>query len=143
MVACAVAARISPAAPPSHPSHSVLDGQRFRTLPRDLAVHPFKPKVLCLNYLRYRVGAYPGVRIDIPLKSFNQERCPAFKEGGWLMELSQKVRVRVCAQRRGRVEVGRGARSHTNTHTHTLPPTHPHAHRSCPCLPRVRSSQTC
>lgn len=60
-------------------------------LPRDLAVHPFKAKVLCLNWLRYRVGAYPGVRLDIPLKAFNMERCPAYKDGGWLMELVTKV----------------------------------------------------
>lgn len=70
----------------------VLDGKKYRVLPRDFAVHPFKPKALCINWLRYNAGSYPGVRIDIPLKGFNQERCPAYKEGGWLMELRYKVR---------------------------------------------------
>lgn len=62
-------------------------------LPRDFAVHPFRPKALCVNWLRYRgEDAYPGVRIDIPLKAINEERCPAVKEGGWLLELNHKAR---------------------------------------------------
>lgn len=68
-----------------------LDGKVQRVLPRDFQIHPFKPKAISINWLRYRVGAYPGVRLDIPLKAFNQERCPAFKEGGWLLELQRKV----------------------------------------------------
>jgi hypothetical protein len=61
-------------------------------LPRDFQLHPFRPKAISINWLRYRVGAYPGAKIDIPLKSFNEERCPGIKEGGWLLELVHKAR---------------------------------------------------
>ncbi|RYG56205.1 hypothetical protein EON66_03445 [archaeon] len=71
---------------------SEVNGKKQRVLPRDFQVHPFKPKAICINWLRYRPGAYPGARIDIPLKAFNEERCPAYKEGGWLLELVHKVR---------------------------------------------------
>lgn len=80
---------------------SEVNGKKQRVLPRDFQVHPFKPKAICINWLRYRPGAYPGARIDIPLKAFNEERCPAYKEGGWLLELVHKVRynypARCCA----------------------------------------------
>jgi len=71
----------------------VIDGKKQRVLPRDFQVHPFKPKAICINWLRYREGAYPGVRIDIPIKPFNEERCPGIKEGGWLLELTHKLPV--------------------------------------------------
>jgi len=71
----------------------VLDGKRTRVLPRDFQLHPFRPKAISINWLRYRVGAYPGAKIDIPLKSFNEERCPGIKEGGWLLELVHKLPV--------------------------------------------------
>jgi hypothetical protein len=71
---------------------SIIDGVRQRVLARDFQIHPFKPKAICINWLRYREGAYPGARIEIPLKTFNDERCPALKEGGWLLELTHKVR---------------------------------------------------
>ena len=57
-------------------------------------MHPFRPKAICINWLRYRPGTYPGVLIDIPLRAINEERCPAIKEGGWLLELTSKVRAR-------------------------------------------------
>ena len=68
------------------------DGTRHRVLPRDFQIHPFRPKAICINWLRYRVNAYPGSLIDIPLKVVNEERCPGLKEGGWLLELTPKVR---------------------------------------------------
>lgn len=76
----------------SLPSCSEIDGKKQRVIPRDFRVHPFRAKALSINWLRYREGAYPGVRIEIPLKSINGERCPALKEGGWLIELTSKVR---------------------------------------------------
>ena len=69
----------------------VIDGVPQRVLPRDFQIHPFRPKAICINWLRYRVGSYPGVRIELPLKSVNEERCPGLKEGGWLLELTNKV----------------------------------------------------
>lgn len=73
-------------------SCSVLDGKRTRVLPRDFQIHPFRPRAIAINWLRYRVGAYPGVKLEIPLKSFNEERCPCLREGGWMLELIHKVR---------------------------------------------------
>jgi large subunit ribosomal protein L25 len=74
-----------------HCSH--IDGKVERVLPRDFQMHPFKPKIICVNWLRYRPGTYPGVKVELPLKSFNDERCPGFKEGGWLLELMPKLPV--------------------------------------------------
>lgn len=71
----------------------VLDGQRTRVLPRDFQIHPFRPKAISINWLRYRPGAYPGAKLDIPLRSFNEERSPGIKEGGWLLELVHKLPV--------------------------------------------------
>lgn len=79
---------LSPCSP-----RSTIDGERVRALPRDFQVHPFRPKAISINWLRYRAGAYPGVKLDIPLKSFNEERCPGIKEGGWLLELVHKLPV--------------------------------------------------
>jgi large subunit ribosomal protein L25 len=79
--------------PPTPSRHSTLDGKRERVLPRDFQVHPFRPKAIAINWLRYRAGAYPGVKLDIPLKAFNEERCPGIKEGGWLLELVHKLPV--------------------------------------------------
>lgn len=70
-----------------------IDGVTQRVLPRDFQVHPFRPKAIAINWLRYRPGAYPGAKLEIPLKTFNDERCTAFKEGGWLLELIHKLPV--------------------------------------------------
>ena len=96
---CPLPTRAAPAAA----ARSEFKGRRQRVLPRDFQVHPFRPKAICINWLRYRPGAYPGALIDIPLKAINEERCPAIKEGGWLLELTSKVRAPV---RRARVVGG-------------------------------------
>lgn len=71
----------------------VVDGKKQRVLARDFQLHPFRPKAISINWLRYRPGAYPGAKLDIPLKPFNEERCPAYKEGGWLLQLVDKIPV--------------------------------------------------
>ena len=68
------------------------DGTRERVLPRDFQIHPFRPKAICINWLRYRVNSYPGTLINIPLRAMNEERCPGIKEGGWLLPLNHFVR---------------------------------------------------
>ena len=70
-----------------------VDGKVEVVLPRDVQLHPFKPKIISVNWLRYRPGRHPGVRLGLPLKSFNEERCPGLREGGWLLELKLKVPV--------------------------------------------------
>jgi hypothetical protein len=56
-------------------------------------MHPFKPKFISCNFFRYRAGRAPGVKVDLPLRAVNEERCPAYKEGGWLLELIHKLPV--------------------------------------------------
>jgi large subunit ribosomal protein L25 len=70
-----------------------VDGKVEVVLPRDVQLHPYKPKIISVNWLRYRPGRHPGVRLGLPLKSFNEERCPGLREGGWLLELKLKVPV--------------------------------------------------
>ena len=71
----------------------VVDGVATRVLVRDFQMHPFKPKFISCNWFRYRPGRYPGVKVDLPLRAINEERCPAFKDGGWLLELIHKLPV--------------------------------------------------
>ena len=71
----------------------VVDGVVTRVIVRDFQMHPFKPKFISCNWFRYRPGRYPGVKVDLPLRAINEERCPAFKEGGWLLELIHKLPV--------------------------------------------------
>lgn len=72
---------------------SLGDSTVVRVLPRDLQLHPFRPKVIACNWLALRPGRYPGVRLDVPLRPVNEERCPAYREGGWLLELVHKLPV--------------------------------------------------
>lgn len=71
----------------------VVDGVAHRVLARDFQMHPFKPKFISCNWLRYKPGRSPGVRVDLPLRTLNEERCTAFKDGGWLLELIHKLPV--------------------------------------------------
>lgn len=73
--------------------YSEIDGKIEKVLPRDVQLHPFKPKIISVNWIRYIPGRYPGTKLEIPLKTINEERCPALREGGWLLEVVQKVSV--------------------------------------------------
>jgi len=33
-----------------------IEGKKQRVIPRDFKVHPFRPKALAINWLRYREG---------------------------------------------------------------------------------------
>lgn len=55
-----------------------------------------KPIVYRLNFIRYNPGQHPGARIRIPFKTMNEDRCPALKEGGWLLQLQYSVRADGC-----------------------------------------------
>ncbi len=81
--------------PPRTPSRtrSEVNGKKELVFPRDVQLHPFKPKIISVNWIRYSPGRYPGTPLDIPLKAINEERCPALREGGWLLQLSHKVPV--------------------------------------------------
>jgi large subunit ribosomal protein L25 len=81
------------ASPASPPTHSEVDGKVEVVLPRDVQLHPFLPKIINVNWVRYTPGRYPGVRVDLPLRVVNEERSPGLKEGGWLLELVHKVPV--------------------------------------------------
>jgi len=62
-------------------------------LPRDVQLHPFRQKIISVNWLRYRPGRHPGVKLGLPLVPLNEERSPGLREGGWLLELMLKVPV--------------------------------------------------
>ena len=57
-----------------------------------------------LNFIRYNPGQHPGARIRIPFKAMNEDRCPALKEGGWLLQLQYGVRC--CCTFLARVTAG-------------------------------------
>ena len=70
-----------------------VDGALEVVLPRDVQLHPFRQKVVAVNWLRYRPGRHPGVKLGLPLVALNEERSPGLREGGWLLELMLKVPV--------------------------------------------------
>lgn len=70
-----------------------VDGKTYRVLPRDLQLHPFKPKFIACNWYLYVPGKYPGTKVDLPLVVANEERCPAIKDGAWLLQLVHKLPV--------------------------------------------------
>jgi large subunit ribosomal protein L25 len=68
-------------------------GVVVRVLARDFQMHPFRNKFICCNWVRYTPGRYPGTKVDLPLVAVNEERCPAYRDGAWLLDLQHKVPV--------------------------------------------------
>jgi large subunit ribosomal protein L25 len=70
-----------------------VDGESITVLPRQLQAHPVDDTLLNLNFMRYVPGRRPGAKVGIPTRTINDERCIAFKDGGWLQPLVWKIPV--------------------------------------------------
>lgn len=70
-----------------------IDDVTYRVLPRDLKKHPTRRQALSCDWLIYVPGRNPGYRVSIPTQSINEERCVAYKQGGWLLDIMYKVSI--------------------------------------------------
>lgn len=73
-----------------------VDGKPVQALLKDIQRHPFKPKVLHLDFLR--VDATQALHTRIPLHFINEETAPAVKEGGKLQRLAIDVEITCLPQ---------------------------------------------
>ena len=73
-----------------------VDGKPVQALLKDMQRHPFKPKVLHLDFLR--VDATHALHTRIPLHFINEESAPAVKEGGKVQHLATDVEISCLPQ---------------------------------------------
>src|SRR5215469_6937269 len=67
--------------------------QTYRTLPRDVQLHPVSDTPLHVDFLR--VGATTRVTVGVPVHFINQEKAPGLKRGGILNIVRHEVEL-VC-----------------------------------------------
>lgn len=60
-------------------------------LPRSLDVDPITRQIRNVTFLRHVPGRKPGTRVSIPFRTINDERCTAFRAGGWMLELEHRL----------------------------------------------------
>ena len=59
-----------------------VGGQRFRTLPKDVAFHPVSSRPLHVDFLR--LSAHARVNVEVPVVFINETASPGLKRGGVL-----------------------------------------------------------
>lgn len=73
-----------------------IDGKPVQALLKDMQRHPFKPKVLHLDFLR--VDATHALHTRIPLHFINEDSAPSVKEGGKVQHLATDVEISCLPQ---------------------------------------------
>jgi large subunit ribosomal protein L25 len=71
------------------------EGHSELVIPRSLDVDPVTRMIRNVTFLRHVPGRRPGTKASIPFKTINEERCGAFKAGGWMLELTHRLPVYV------------------------------------------------
>lgn len=66
-------------------------GEEVQALLKDIQRHPFKPKVLHIDFLR--VDATQKIHTTLPLHYINEETAASVKEGGVLVKTAHEVEV--------------------------------------------------
>ena len=66
-------------------------GRKERVLPRDVQFHPVSDKPEHVDFLR--VGEATRLRVAVPVRFMNQEKCPGLKRGGVLNIVRRAVEV--------------------------------------------------
>ena len=62
-------------------------------VPRSLDVDPVSRMIRNVTFLRHVPGDRPGTKLSIPFRTINEERCTAFRQGGWMLELVHRLPV--------------------------------------------------
>lgn len=60
-------------------------------IPRSLDVDPVTRQIRNVTFLRHVPHRKPGTRVSIPFRTINDERCMAYKAGGWMLELVHRL----------------------------------------------------
>ncbi|HEY0521875.1 MAG TPA: 50S ribosomal protein L25/general stress protein Ctc [Stellaceae bacterium] len=71
-----------------------VDGETYRTLPRDVQVHPVTDAPLHVDFMR--VGASTKITVGVPVVFINQDKSPGLKRGGSLNIVRHEIEL-VCA----------------------------------------------
>lgn len=87
-------AAIRPWAPPGAPVPPPPAVAALRARPVNILVHPLTDLPVCVGF----VAAPPGraVRVRVPVRAINAEKCPGVKTGGWINVLQRAVDVAVA-----------------------------------------------
>ena len=70
-----------------------VDGQKVRTLPKDVAFHPVNDRPLHADFLR--VGEHTTVHVNVPVRFENEAAAPGIKRGGVLNVVRHEVEL-IC-----------------------------------------------
>ncbi len=72
-----------------------IDGKTYKGVPQDLQLHPVNEKVLHADFIAVEEGA--EVKVSVPVKFTNYERCVGVKRGGALNVVRYDVEL-ICEQ---------------------------------------------
>lgn len=72
-----------------------LDGQRIRTLPKDVQFHPVTDRPLHADFLR--IGEHTKVHVNVPVRFEDEEGAPGIKRGGVLNIVKHEIELVVDA----------------------------------------------
>ncbi|AWB67033.1 50S ribosomal protein L25 [Saccharobesus litoralis] len=68
-----------------------VDGEKVEALLKDIQRHPFKPKIMHLDF--QRVDANHKVHTSVPIHFINEEGAPAVKAGGVIAHHANEIEV--------------------------------------------------
>ena len=69
------------------------EGQEELVVPRSMDVNPISREIRSVTFLRHVPGRRPGTKLSIPFRTINDERCVAYRAGGWMLELVHRLPV--------------------------------------------------
>lgn len=68
--------------------------ERIRVLPHNMEVHPLTESPVSVS-LRYAPENEP-VRVRVPIRCINEEKCKGLRDGGWLNRLHRSIDINVA-----------------------------------------------
>lgn len=69
----------------------IANGKKQRAILRDIQRHPWKPKIMHMDF--QRINSRKKLTVNIPLHFINEEECVGFKEGGIVSHQVNEVEV--------------------------------------------------
>ena len=73
-----------------------VDGEKVRTIPRDVQLDPVKDFPIHVDFLR--VGKGTRIAVEVPVEYINEEQAPGLKRGGALNVVRHEVELYVDAE---------------------------------------------
>jgi len=68
-----------------------VGGQQHEVVPRQLQLHPVTDEILSVNFMKFKLG----MKLDIPLRTVNDELSPAIRRGAFYLAISKTLRCKV------------------------------------------------